>query len=307
MDSIEAVTTWLLKTQDPSGAYGYQGTVAENVNNLVKQTEIKHSMTAAGLGSLYICGNLLGMAGKVEKPPKEEEVPSALKEVKPKNAKPDPSKYKSKIDSKLVREAQERGNGWFAANFKVQVENFNFYYLYALERYKSIAEFCDKNEEKDPQWYSDVAQFLIEKQGQDGTWNSGCGQVPDTAFGVLFLLRSMKKSIAKAFAFGDGTMIGGRGIPKDTSSLLVDRNGQLKPARWKGRRKGSWRPSRTPTAKTSTRRSNGWTSCRRRRSRRCRPSTRRRSANWCPTGNGRPVCGRSARWARRATWTTCPC
>ena len=71
-------------------------------------------MTAAGLGSLYICSNLLGMAGKVEKPPKEKEVPSALKEVKPKDAKPDPSKYKSKIDPKLVREAEARGNGWFA-------------------------------------------------------------------------------------------------------------------------------------------------------------------------------------------------
>ena len=42
-------------------------------------------------------------------PPKEKDVPSALKEIKPKEAKPDPSKYKSKIDPKLVREAEGGG------------------------------------------------------------------------------------------------------------------------------------------------------------------------------------------------------
>ena len=220
MESIEAVTAWLLKTQDPSGGFGYQGTVAENFNNLVKQQDVKHSMTAAGLGSLYICSNLLGMAGKVEKPPKEKEVPSALKEVKPKDAKPDPSKYKSKIDPKLVREAEARGNGWFAQNFKVQVGNCNYYYLYALERYKSFAEFCDKNEEEDPQWYSDVAQFLIAEQSAAGTWNSGCGEVPDTAFGVLFLLRSTKKSIAGVRTFDGGTMSGDRGFARTDRPLV---------------------------------------------------------------------------------------
>ncbi len=229
MDSIEAVTMWLLKTQDPSGGYGYQGAPTDNLNKLVTQADVKQSMTAAGLGSLYICSNLLGMAGRVEKPPKEAEVPSVLKEIKSKEAKPDPSKYRSKIDAKLVREAQERGNAWFAQNFKINVGNYNYYYLYALERYKSIAEFCDKNEEKDPQWYSDVAQFLIEKQSPEGTWNAGCGPVPDTAFAVLFLLRSMRKSIQKAYTFGDGTLIGGKGIPKDTRDLLIDgKTGQLK-------------------------------------------------------------------------------
>ncbi|MEN6459083.1 MAG: prenyltransferase/squalene oxidase repeat-containing protein [Thermoguttaceae bacterium] len=228
MESIDAVANWLLRTQDPSGAFGYQGTIAENVGKLVPQQEVRHSMAAAGLGALYLCSHMLGMAGQPEKPAKEERIPSALREIKPKNARSDPSKYRSKIDPKLVREAEERGNGWFDANFKVEVAQYNLYYLYALERYKSIAELCDKNAEKDPQWYSDVAQFLIEKQSPNGIWNSGCGEVPDTAFGVLFLLRSMKRSIEKAVAFGEGTMIGGRGFPKDTGDLVVDRHGQAK-------------------------------------------------------------------------------
>ena len=46
-------------------------------------------------------------------------------------------------------------------------------------------QYCNKNEEKDPQWYSDVAEFVKEAE-PDGTWSSNCGEVPDTAFCVLF-------------------------------------------------------------------------------------------------------------------------
>lgn len=132
LESIDAVGGWLLRTQDPSGAFGYQGNIAPNFPTLVAQSDVKHSMSAAGLGALYISTNILGIAG-FEKP-KEKDVPSALKEIKPKDAKPDPNKYKSKLDAKLVREAEARGNGWFAKNFKVQVDNYNMYYLYAFER-----------------------------------------------------------------------------------------------------------------------------------------------------------------------------
>ena len=40
--------------------------------------------------------------------------------------------------------------------------------------------------------------------------------IADTAFAVLFLMRSTKKSIEKAKSYGAGEMIGGRGLPKDT-------------------------------------------------------------------------------------------
>ena len=38
----------------------------------------------------------------------------------------------------------------------------------------------------------------------------------------------MKKSIEKAYAYGEGTMVGGRGIPKDTSRVEL-RGGQVVP------------------------------------------------------------------------------
>ena len=84
----------------------------------------------------------------------------------------------------------------------------------------------DPKAEKEPKWYNDGARFLIKTQADDGSWTSQCGVVPDTAFGVLFLLRSTKKSIEKAYTYGDGTLVGGRGLPKDTDLVEV-RGGQV--------------------------------------------------------------------------------
>ena len=61
------MANWLLKTQDPSGGFGYQGNIAPNAGALVAQSEIRPSMTAAGSGSLYICANLLGLIDKERK------------------------------------------------------------------------------------------------------------------------------------------------------------------------------------------------------------------------------------------------
>ena len=58
-DAIRRVTNWLLRTQDPTGAWGYQGNDPGNFQR-VKQTEVRHSLAAAGVGSLYICSGMLG-------------------------------------------------------------------------------------------------------------------------------------------------------------------------------------------------------------------------------------------------------
>jgi hypothetical protein len=225
MKSIEGVTTWLLRTQDPSGAFGYQGVLGDG-HTLVKQSEVKHSMAAAGLGSLYICANLLGITQKVEK--RDDDLPPALKEVKPKDGddKDKDKQPKTRVDAKRVHEAQVRGTRWMRANYKINVDGFTHYYLYALERYMSFLELLDQKAEKEPKWYSDGARYLIKSQADDGSWKSQSGVVPDTAFAVLFLLRSTKKSIEKAYSYGDGTLVGGRGLPKDTARVEV-RGGQV--------------------------------------------------------------------------------
>lgn len=218
VEQIDAVTTWLMRTQDPSGGFGYQGVLGEG-NALVKQTDVRPGLSAAGLGSVYICANMLGISSKFEK--RDEELPPALKEVKPKSGTPEAQqpRLKTRINSQQVHECMMRGNQWFAQNFKVDQGQYNYYFFYAYERYKSFWEMAEGKEEKDPQWYSDIAHYLLKKQKADGSWQGDCGVPSDTAFCLLFLLRSMKKELPDYL--GDGTMLGGRGLPTNTKGAEI--------------------------------------------------------------------------------------
>jgi hypothetical protein len=220
LESIESVAGWLLKTQDPSGGFGYQGTLSPD-KALVPQSEVRPSMTAAASGSLYICANLLGL---IEKKAEDERLPSALKEVKSKeNAK---ERFRSRIDPHLIREAEDRVKKWMATPVKLEETMWVNYYLYALERCMTFREVYEHRDEKEPQWYTEGAQFLMKTQTPAGTWAGQCGPVADTAFGVLFLMRSTKKVVAPLILIGGGVQVGGHGIPKDTRNIEF-RNGNV--------------------------------------------------------------------------------
>ena len=62
-DAVDRALVWLLKTRDPSGAFGYQGTESKDFTP-VTQSVIKPSMSGAGLGSLYICADLLRIGSR---------------------------------------------------------------------------------------------------------------------------------------------------------------------------------------------------------------------------------------------------
>ena len=221
-ETVEGVTNWLLKTQDPTGGFGYQGKLSKS-GALVKQDEVRHSMAAAGLGSLYICADLLGLVPRAEK--RNEDLPSALHEVKgqqPAAAGPNPQ---TKIKPSRVKDAEARGNRWLNSHHDMRrKEWWTFYYLYAYERYASFRELSEGRAEREPKWYTDGARYLIYIQSEDGsctTEKSPAGITADTAFAALFLLRSSKKSIEKAYGYGDSTMVAGRGLPKETANLRV--------------------------------------------------------------------------------------
>jgi hypothetical protein len=115
-----------------------------------------------------------------------------------------------------------------------------FYYLYALERYYSYHELAAGKWEKEPKWYSDAARWLVNHQEDNGSWTpkmkegvSPCGATPDTAFATLFLLRSSKKSIEKAFGFGDSILVVGRGLPSQTGKVAVSGGKVVPELEWK--------------------------------------------------------------------------
>src|SRR5436190_8370518 len=108
---VERVCNWLLRTQDPSGAWGYQG-VDPGHYRRVNQAEVRPALAAAGLGSLFICADILA-ANEIKAPAERTGtgMPSALKPVG------DPLETKSRpsgitVDSKLIRQALNDGNYW---------------------------------------------------------------------------------------------------------------------------------------------------------------------------------------------------
>jgi hypothetical protein len=208
-EMIAKAARWLTLTQDPGGGFGYQGVIGEP-DIPVAQSEVRPGLTAAALGSIYACGDLLGA---MQPPDPKDDKPPALKEIKPDDKQPDRQKPKAAVDAKALRAAADRGNQWFAKNFKVDAGQYNNYYFYAFERYMSLRAYFANDKEKNPRWYSEIATHLLKKQAADGSWSSDCGPVPDTAFALLFLLRSMGTKLPPE-TLGEGLMEGGRDLPK---------------------------------------------------------------------------------------------
>lgn len=225
--SVENLADWLLKTQGPDGCWGYQGQVRET-SEPIAQSDTNCSMLAAGLGSLYICADLLGLRTKpagVAPPTKADDLPDALRPVDKKaNAGAAKRLVPVKTNTALVQETMNNAHEWMKEHYQVDIGIKRYYYLYGLERYKSFQEVFEGVTEESPKWYNDGYEFLAGDQKPDGSWTGYCGTECDTAFATLFLLRSTQKSIRAKL--GEGTLLAGRGLPTNLARAKM-RNGQL--------------------------------------------------------------------------------
>lgn len=225
VDSLVQVCNWLLRTQDPSGAWGYQGVdPGEGNYNRTEQKEVRHSLAAAGLSSLYICADLLGFTHAVEVEEVDPSLPKALKAVKEKRPPNAPGSPRTDaVAGVLIRKGMKDGDNWFANNYRINPKEWPHYYMYAYERYQSFRELASGRLRRESRWYNDGVQFLRETQNNDGSWYSDAGRAVDTSFAMLFLLRSTQRSIKKAMGeLGVGVLIGGRGLPQDVSEVKLE-------------------------------------------------------------------------------------
>lgn len=223
VDTWERVANWLLRTQDPNGAFGYQGIDPGNFER-VEQREVRASMAVAGLGSLYICAHYLGLETTTQS---QGEISTALSRVdkgKPVRR----QRLTSKVDPVKVTNAEYDGQRWMQVNYSIQPQAVPYlhYYLYTLERYESFRELERGVAEQEYQWYDDGVRLLMRTQQPDGSWRSMNTELVDTSFAILFLMRSTQKSLGKAGLLAAGTLIGGRGLPKDLSTAQL-RNGEI--------------------------------------------------------------------------------
>ncbi|MFW6125131.1 MAG: HEAT repeat domain-containing protein [Pirellulales bacterium] len=213
-ESVAAVTRWLMATQDPGGGFGYQGKIAPG-EQPVPQENVRHSLTAAALGSLYMCADMLGMEPEPSSEP--DALPTAVRRLAPRQPK---QKLEAAIDRRRLRQSLDRGNAWIKKNWTASPPQWTFYYLYALERYMTFREAAD-GKGHGLAWYAEGAAFLLQKQTGNGAWRGQAPLVPDTAFALLFLMRAMQSTVEKSAGLGAGLMVGGRGLPGATGHVEI--------------------------------------------------------------------------------------
>ena len=222
-ESVEAVTLWLLKTQDPTGGFGYQGTVSTTFAP-VKQSEVRHSMAAAGLGSVYIC-RPAGLC-------------AAAREARRRSAAGAQGSQAQATGGGRGREAEDAGRSPRAPRgaaarqrldgeeLRHQSQDVDVLLPVCLGTLPQLPRIGRRQTREGPAVVQRRRRYLIRIQEADGSWTGQGKATADTAFATLFLLRSTKKSIERSRAFGEGTLLVGRGLPPYTDQVAV-RHGRV--------------------------------------------------------------------------------
>ncbi len=227
-ESIERAANWLMRVQDPSGGWSYQSRDPGGFE-LVNQMRVTHSMSAAGLSSVYICAHLLGFTASRQRAEREDDgLPPAVKRVPSEEEKRRQAAAirPTQTNAQRLQRSQQLGNQWFEENLAYDIESWNHYYMYAVERYKSFREFVEGRAVAEPDWYIEGVEYLRRTQNENGSWitekSHGSSPAVDTAFAILFLTRS-SRSILRQNVPDEGTLIGGRGLPRNLANAqLVD-------------------------------------------------------------------------------------
>lgn len=221
---------WLLRTQTPQGSWGYQGNDPGVGKPRIPQNDVRLSLAVAGTGSIYICADLFGVSAVRRRMGSDmkaglgvEEIPDAFRPV-PRVGSISLKEVAGTGMANRMKRAMAEGDEYIQNAFQIAPKRYSFYYLYALERYHSFREIAARRVEREPEWFNLGFEQLAATQQADGSWKpseSDVNVVPSTAFATLFLLRSSLKSLQTLTQFGEGLLVGGRGLPKDLSSVRL--------------------------------------------------------------------------------------
>jgi hypothetical protein len=114
---------------------------------------------------------------------------------------------------------------WISANFApgniTIVGQSPCYMLYGLER---VGALSDRQSIGRLDWFEKGRAFLHSVQKPDGAWRqTPNSDVVNTVWAVLFLTKSTAKTIQRIVVkrLGAGTLLGGRELPKDLTSMTV--------------------------------------------------------------------------------------
>jgi hypothetical protein len=225
LEAQEACAGWLMRTQSPSGGWGYQGKDPGTLTR-IDQSPITLSLSAAGCGSLYIAADLLQVTKSAVD---QKERPGPFKQIEsaggPRVDKKGP--LTKTLDPAVINQYLKTGDGWFRGNYNIEANNWQHYYMYALERYEAFKDLADGKWTAEPKWYNDGVNLLKRTQNADGRWDGQDSPDIATCFAILFLLRSTQQAIGNVADLGSGEQKGGYGLPPDVSDIQDNGNGGI--------------------------------------------------------------------------------
>ncbi len=227
LKSVDACTRWLMRTQDTTGAWSYIGVDPGNYTRINQRVDfneyeaitgrVSPSMVVAGLGSLYMAADMLGYKDTGKRLAAERDL---LKVIKLVSASTDEGATAGRIFGRAIPD----GEKYYRGNCKTVTNHWQYYYLYGMERYESFREQVLKLDNEEPAWYNKGVDFMKRKQVKGGSWvDAKGGPYINTAFAILFLVRSTKTTIRKLMS---ESLSGGKGLPA-SGDLRMNSKGKI--------------------------------------------------------------------------------
>ncbi|MFI5458760.1 MAG: hypothetical protein ACHRXM_25310 [Isosphaerales bacterium] len=199
---------WYMSVQSGPGSWNYHRDEPQNAETC--------AMTAAGVGSLLICQRQLDRHRQARRG-----TSTLLSSLVTEGQQAD---YRPSTSNSQLDQAIKRGMSWLGANFApanaAVTGQTPYYMLYGVERIGALA---DRQTLGRVDWYAKGRDFVLSTQHADGSWHSMHGVEMNTVWAILFLTKSTAKTIRRIEIkrLGAGTLLGGRELPKDLSSMTV--------------------------------------------------------------------------------------
>ncbi len=218
---IPRTASWLLRVQDIDGGWPYHSEDIPPGPKRIKQPTVTTSMAVAGGSAVLIAGDVLRLWGSTTlDDPKIDGMPKAIRlqmDERERSRLP-------KIPTEPLIQSLEVLKSYLANNSEIpgaERTEWPYYQLYTVERYESFLESAfQSTKDPSPDWYNRGVEYLKPIQNANGGWTQGSHMTSsvNTAFAVLFLIRSTQKAIDQV---NRGNLAGGYGLPKDTTKLSV--------------------------------------------------------------------------------------
>jgi hypothetical protein len=203
----DRAASWLMSTQFGDGGWVYHHDEPSFSGETV-------AMTAAATGSLLICERQL------DRYRQERRNNSPLLT----SLAADPtSNYKPSVSFQDMDRAIGKGMSWISGHFTTAPPAAGltpYYMLYGVERIGALA---DKQSIGRLDWFEKGRAFIRTTQKPDGSWEGHHGAEMNTCWAILFVTKSTAKTLRRIQIqrLGAGTLLGGRGLPKDLTSMTV--------------------------------------------------------------------------------------